>query len=402
MPLNERGSLTKEPPLATLDATLGLITPGMTYDQLRALATDRTHPDAPGLLRARFLRVGKDGRIQYDHLLSLIRALSVNAPLVRKVMYFTWMWRDDRLRAFIVDVVADRSGRWRPAALTRKAGSEHFEEWMKASSAQKARSNFEFFLIEAGLYNPRTKAVNLELSDGWLAEAMLTAGQYEPNSTLKAVMVRDPLGTLSALGLNGLINVPATAKVTPSAVTVADVAQSEDDTELGSPEGAPAFRNWLDRTHTPITRKQAGTVIDLVALERANASHLALERIVARQLGLKGIVPGCSNAIDMCFSDEGTSVLIEIKSCHAANWHSQVRRGISQLLEYRYLYRDRLRNDVLKVLVLETEPPPKKQWLLEFCRTLGVVIVWRDGVSDLLRTAEPPAPFLEGIAVSVR
>lgn len=397
MPLNERGSLTKEPPLETLDATLQLVTPGMSYDQLRTLATERTHPDAPGLLRSRFLLLTIDERIQYDRLLSLIKAYGVSSPIVRKVMYFTWAWRDERIRSFVAHVIADKAGRWRVSRLTDKSQATAFEQWLSPPSAKKARSNFEFFLREAGIYNPVNKTVELSLVDGWLAEAMLTAAQHEKDRELKSVMVRDPLGSLFRLGLNGLANVAVGDKANLGAQTVADFVQSEEDVELGSPEDAPGLGDWRDRISKPITRKRPETVVDLVALERATGAHLRLERVLARILRDEGRAPQCSRVIDMCADIDDTLLLVEIKSCNSRNVHSQIRRGLSQLLEYEFVYGGQLRLNVLKLLVIETAPPPNKRWLIEYLASLGITVAWKDNHHDRLITTAPLPHTLKGI-----
>ena len=54
---HEEGSLTREPPLATLDATIGLVGPGMSYDSLLSEARRSNFANVPGLLRRRFLMV---------------------------------------------------------------------------------------------------------------------------------------------------------------------------------------------------------------------------------------------------------------------------------------------------------------------------------------------------------
>ena len=175
MPISEEGSLTKEPPLAKLDATIRLVTSEMPYEDLKALATenthaiDPTHADAPGLVCKRFLLI-KNKRIVYDRLLSLVEVYGLEAPLIRKVMYFTWAWRDERLRSFICNIIAGSDGRWNIANLTDITKSKFFLKWFSDSSAKKARSNIEFFLRETGIYRPNSQSVHLELDVTGLAK----------------------------------------------------------------------------------------------------------------------------------------------------------------------------------------------------------------------------------------
>src|SRR5438093_1150779 len=121
VPIHEPGSLTKEPPHSRFEATIRLITPGMTMQQLReAVATEekrataagvpkeqRPHSDVPGLLENRFLRV-QNGTIVYDRLLALIAEHGVESEVVRRAMYLVWAWRDERVRRFIVEQIADK------------------------------------------------------------------------------------------------------------------------------------------------------------------------------------------------------------------------------------------------------------------------------------------------------
>ena len=149
------GSLTKEPPLATLDATVRAITPGMRYDALLAYAAKNTLDVVPGLLAKRFLLLDPTNVIVYDRFLSLASTEGLESPRVRKVMYLVWALRDERLRRFIVERVADRDGKWKISALRNKANSKFLEQWLKGSSAKKARSNIEFFLQETGIYDSK-------------------------------------------------------------------------------------------------------------------------------------------------------------------------------------------------------------------------------------------------------
>jgi hypothetical protein len=77
-------SLTKEPPLAKLDATIRAISPGMSYQSLLSYARANTHRDAPGLISKRFLLLNPDGTIAYDHFLSLAASTGFRAPLFER------------------------------------------------------------------------------------------------------------------------------------------------------------------------------------------------------------------------------------------------------------------------------------------------------------------------------
>jgi hypothetical protein len=180
MPPSDFGSLTKEPPLDKLDRTIEAIRPGMTFAQIRDFATAHTHRDAPGLLRKRFLLVDSQDVIRYDRFLSLVSTEGIQSSRLRKVMYFAWALRDERLRQFICEVVAGSDGKWRVQELLKKSNAEFFRRWFpKSTSPTKVRSNIEFFLVKSGIFDATTKEVHLELTDGWLADGMSVAAQHE-------------------------------------------------------------------------------------------------------------------------------------------------------------------------------------------------------------------------------
>ena len=54
---HEEGSLTKVPPLATLDARIGFVRPRISYDSLLSKARRSIYANAPALPRCRFLMV---------------------------------------------------------------------------------------------------------------------------------------------------------------------------------------------------------------------------------------------------------------------------------------------------------------------------------------------------------
>ena len=88
-------------------------------------------------------------------------------------------------------------------------------------------------------------------------------------------------------------------------------------------------------------------------------------------------------------------VLAEMKSCRESNFHVQIRRGISQILEYGYVYREQLGQDVCSVLVMEIRPATAKHWLLDFVAQLGITVVWKsDDHKRLETTMKLPAPLV--------
>lgn len=405
MPGAQHGSLTKEPPLSRVDATTQLITPGMTYDALLALARAQSsgkppeqvpHSDAPGLLRNRFLLVSDDKEIEYDHFLSLVAAHGIDSPLVRKVMYFVWAWRDDRVRRFIVEEIADKSGRWSATRAKDKKKAAFFTQFVTADSAKKARSNYEFFLTETGILSGNS--VTLRPVDSWLRDAMRAAAQHEPDPGIRARMLADPVGTLFDLKLNALADLTqadrAGANVPESP---SEVIEEETDQETDAvPPAVIEAKDWQDRTPGTAPPSTGAKTVqsNAVAQERARSSHLMLERALSAALKLAGRKAQQTNTIDMFSPEAADTIVSEIKSCTARNFHSQVRRGVSQLLEYRWTHRATIPQDATLVLLVETEPPKKKRWLIDYLLSLGIHLVWKEhGAGRLVMQGPVPGPL---------
>ncbi|MGQ0714399.1 MAG: hypothetical protein ACT4PJ_11815 [Gemmatimonadaceae bacterium] len=346
------------------------------------------------MIRNRLLLVDSQDRITYDRFLSLVETHGVDDALVRKVMYFVWAWRDDRIRRFITDVIAEKSGGWSVTRLLDKNSATFFEQFGKG--APKVRSNYEFFLFEAGIVT-KARKVDLALADGWLSEAMLVAMQHEPDPAIRAAMVRSPVDVLFQLGLNALANLTEADRGTAPAHTVPDFVQEEPDSLLAPTAVASEARDWKDRSLTPPTGGKVTAVINLVALERANASHLLLERLLARRLSANALKAESTDSIDMLVRAPAGTLMCEMKSCTSRNFHGQVRRGVSQLLEYRFLYREKLKADPVLVLVVEAEPPTKKRWLADYLRSIGITLVWKEHGSDRLLTLAPAPPLLANL-----
>lgn len=407
VPIHEPGSLTKEPPHSRFEATIRLITPGMTMQQLReAVAAEdkrataagvpkeqRPHSDIPALLENRFLRV-QNGAIVYDRLLALVAEHGVESEVVRRAMYLVWAWRDERVRRFIVEQIADKSGRWSATRAKDKKRLAFFEEFFGAEAAQKSRSNIEFFLVGTGVLPPGG-GVKLRPVETWLPEAMLVAAQHEPNAGIRAGMLHDPVGTLFALGLNGLADLTESDRAGVQIEASGTPEEESDELIPAAPPTGGDTKEWKDRTpgtSPPVTSTKT-IASNAVALERANSSHLALERLLAKIMKTAGEKPLYTTSIDMLCT--GSSAVVgEIKSCTGRNFHSQVRRGISQLLEYRWLYRDSLPKDVQLMLLVEIQPPQKKRWLIEYARSLGIALVWKQPGSEVIVMESPVPPAL--------
>jgi hypothetical protein len=139
-----------------------------------------------------------------------------------------------------------------------------------------------------------------------------------------------------------------------------------------------ALRTLPEDVKAAAVREEHMTYLtNIAAQERASASHERLVSDMARHLLRLDIVPHFNSFVDL-YAQRGTAEwLFEMKSCDPSNVRDQVRSGLAQLYEYRYL------QDIphaLPVLVLETRPSGVNEWLIPYItedRQIG--LVWSDG-----------------------
>jgi hypothetical protein len=115
-------------------------------------------------------------------------------------------------------------------------------------------------------------------------------------------------------------------------------------------------------------------LIDEAARERARSSHQTLIDLMAARLREYGTIPRSNRYIDLSANVDNTNHLFEMKSTTERNFTSQVRRGLSQLYEYRYI--ERLENTQL-VLVLQNPLPSPLRWMDQYLdQDRHVLLVW--------------------------
>jgi hypothetical protein len=122
-----------------------------------------------------------------------------------------------------------------------------------------------------------------------------------------------------------------------------------------------------------------------------------LEKLAAAAVAAAGHAARCNDLIDLYFKQDAGNVLCEMKSCTQGNLRHQVRRGIAQLLEYRFLHYGLLGADPTLLLAIEIEPRGNRRWLLDWIRSVGIVPAWKDPDGDRLLTIGAIPPLLAGI-----
>lgn len=141
------------------------------------------------------------------------------------------------------------------------------------------------------------------------------------------------------------------------------------------------LREYEARAREFRQRNQTMTVlVDQALRERAENSHQMLTNLVAARLRATHAIPKANRYIDLAAKVSGENFLFEMKSTTATNVQAQVRRGLSQLYEYRYLQKI---EQAKLVLVIENPLPRPLSWIETYLRTdRNVLLVW-DGNSRL-------------------
>lgn len=133
-------------------------------------------------------------------------------------------------------------------------------------------------------------------------------------------------------------------------------------------------------------------------LDRAVKAHIRLVNLVAQRIINTGRLPKSNQLIDLAVNIE-KDFIFEMKSSDENNVRDQVRKGLSQLYEYRYI-----QNKPNAILVLALEKPVNKtnKWMIDYLENdRDVLLVW-DGSDELYSTPETKSKlkFLKTIAVN--
>jgi len=113
--------------------------------------------------------------------------------------------------------------------------------------------------------------------------------------------------------------------------------------------------------------------------QRANLSHKVLLEKLHNYLENRGAIPLENEHIDL-FAElpSKDKFVFEVKSITVNNLLSQTRKGVSQLYEYRYRYKNVIGYDVNLFLVYPQEPVVIP-WLQEYlCTDRRIGIIWFD------------------------
>jgi hypothetical protein len=102
---------------------------------------------------------------------------------------------------------------------------------------------------------------------------------------------------------------------------------------------------------------------------------------VAGKIRHAGAIPKQNRYIDLTATIDSRHYLFEMKSTTDANAHSQVRKAISQLYEYRYIQQA---PEARLVVVIEQPVPHDKRWLIDYVvNDRQLLIVWDGDQTNL-------------------
>lgn len=158
-----------------------------------------------------------------------------------------------------------------------------------------------------------------------------------------------------------------------------------DPLEIGS-TAEPLFPRTFELTEyetvslrASAAREHIEVLISAARAERADNAHRQLVNLVASRLSRTGKLAKTNRLIDLA-AEVDVPVLFEMKSIAGDNARVQIRAGVSQLYEYRYL---QSLPDARLVLVTETAPPDNTRWMTDYLeKDRGIYHVW-DGDGNL-------------------
>lgn len=112
------------------------------------------------------------------------------------------------------------------------------------------------------------------------------------------------------------------------------------------------------------------------AFDRANAIHQFLINLIADRLRQVGAVPKYNQFIDLATFFKSKAYIFEMKSINADNARDQIRAGLSQLYEYRYIQD---RRDAILILVVSSNLSRENGWMKDYLENdRQVYLLWNN------------------------
>ena len=390
------GSLSKYIRAEKYYELLSSITHDIPESELRA----KFDPNLYATAKARYLLIEK-GTVRRDRLVDLIHDEGTFTERVKMVMYFLFMFRDRRYREFICNVVGQKNGKW-----DTRVFSDTDSEFFQHAGGRKAFTNLRQFLSQTGILDEGSWTVRMPEPAQWFPAAAEIAAYSIEDPEARQRFIASPHGFLIKYRINALLN--ATAEDLADLELGGTYEQSENLLpEIELPESisrmdAADFKQWSRIPPSKRQTKSSIVLADPIALERADSQHYWLEDRIFRLCKENGLAAMSSKYVDLTVEQNEISVFFEMKSCRPGAVRAQLRRAVSQLLEYRYLYREKLRADVVLCAVVERKPQGKLTWMIGYLESLGIGLVWRNGNNDRLSCTDFTRKLLEKVLPQVR
>jgi len=125
--------------------------------------------------------------------------------------------------------------------------------------------------------------------------------------------------------------------------------------------------------------------VDMAKRERASKTHERLRSLLAARIRHCDALPTSNQFIDIATHMGIEDFIIEVKTA-GEDIHGQIRRGVSQLYEYRYI---QALPEAKLVLLIEVPLSGKEAWLLDYLvKDRGIYIIWDASDDELFTTDE--------------
>jgi hypothetical protein len=121
------------------------------------------------------------------------------------------------------------------------------------------------------------------------------------------------------------------------------------------------FRSWDRAQPRRVNLATITSNVDPAMLERANHQHFLLEKTMVALCRENGLRTKTNQHIVLAENDH-ESIIFEMKISGPGATRAQIRRALSQLFEYRYLYRENLRTKQFLCIVIERKPRSAHEW----------------------------------------
>ncbi|MFN9115096.1 MAG: hypothetical protein ACK5XN_33980, partial [Bacteroidota bacterium] len=153
---------------------------------------------------------------------------------------------------------------------------------------------------------------------------------------------------------------------------------NSDEPLLPNPNDLNEYNTVQQRSSS--AREAIITYRDTAALERADNAHRRLVNLASERIRNVGALPKYNQLIDLATHIDGNDFIFEMKSTTTSNEKAQMRAGLSQLYEYRFLQN---KPSAKLILVIENPLSTKEQWRQNYLeQDRDVYLVW-DGNDEL-------------------